>query len=89
MAKIAYSKLGLKVDDSIEIVEWNKQNIEVKKYLPIQKKMEIVNKVVNATLLADDKCFSIPQVLINIGLEMVYNYTNISFTEKQKEDEFK
>ena len=51
--------------------------------------MEIVDKVVNATLLANDKIFNIPQVLVNVGLEMVYNYTNISFTEKQKEDGFK
>ena len=86
MAKISYSKLGLKTDDSIEIIEWNEQNIEVKKYLPISKKIEIMEKVVNATLQANDKYFNIPQVLINLGLEMIYNYTNISFTEKQKED---
>ena len=51
--------------------------------------MEIVNKVVTATLQADNRYFNIPQVLVNVGLEMVYNYTNISFTEKQKEDEYK
>lgn len=51
--------------------------------------MEIVDRVVNATLSADDKIFNIPQVLVNVGLEMVYNYTNISFTEKQKEDGLK
>ena len=51
--------------------------------------MEIVNKVVTATLQADNRYFNIQQVLVNVGLEMVYNYTNISFTEKQKEDEYK
>jgi hypothetical protein len=35
LAKIPYSKLNLKIDDSIEIINWNEQNIEVKKYLPI------------------------------------------------------
>lgn len=51
--------------------------------------MEIVHKIVTATLQADNRYFNIPQILVNIGLEMVYNYTNISFTEKQKEDEYK
>lgn len=89
LAKIPYSKLNLKIDDSIETINWNEQNIEIKKYLPIQDKIEIMESIVNATLEADDKRFSIPQVLINLVLEMVYNYTNISFTEKQKENSYK
>lgn len=48
-----------------------------------------MEKVVNATLQADDKHYNIPQVLINLQMEMIYNYTNISFTEKQKEDVYK
>lgn len=48
-----------------------------------------MNKVVSATLEADSKHFNIPQVLVNLGLEMVYNYTNISFTDKQKENSYK
>jgi hypothetical protein len=48
-----------------------------------------MESIVNASLEADDKRFSIPQVLINLVLEMVYNYTNISFTEKQKENSYK
>lgn len=48
-----------------------------------------MERVVNATLEADSKYFNLPQVLINLSLEMVYNYTNISFTEKQKENPYK
>ena len=51
--------------------------------------MEIMEKIVNATLQADDKHYNIPQVLVNLQMEMIYNYTNISFTEKQKEDVYK
>ena len=89
MAKISYSKLGLKVDDSIEIIEWNEQKIEVKKYLPISKKIEIMEKIVNVTLQADSKQYNVPQVCINLVMEIIYNCTNISFTEKQKEDTYK
>lgn len=48
-----------------------------------------MERVVNATLQADSKQFNIPQVLVNLGMEIIYNYTNITFTEKQKEDENK
>ncbi len=48
-----------------------------------------MEKVVNITLQANDKHYNIPQVLINLQMEMIYNYTNISFTEKQKEDVYK
>ena len=48
-----------------------------------------MNKVVTATLQADDRYFNIPQVLINLGMEIIYNYTNITFTDKQKEDSYK
>ena len=60
LAKISYTKLGLKIDDTIETIQWNEQNIEVKRYLPVQKKMEIMEKIVNATLQADDKYYNIP-----------------------------
>ena len=42
MAKIPFSKLGLSKDTSMTLVEWNDQNIEVKNYLPIKEKIELV-----------------------------------------------
>ena len=89
MAKLAYSKLGLKVDSGITIIHYGEQEIEVKSYLPIKEKMEMINRIVTATLNADDKHFNIPQVLVNLGIEVIINYTNITFTEKQKEDLYK
>ena len=48
-----------------------------------------MERVVNATLQADNKHFNVPQVCINLFTEILYNYTNISFTDKQKEDVYK
>ena len=48
-----------------------------------------MSNIISAALEADSKHFNIPQILFNLEMEMVYNYTNISFTEKQRENSMK
>ena len=87
MAKVSFSKLGLKsVNVSFKTVDFNEQTIEVKQYLPIQEKLDLISRVLNLAHDQDNN-FSNPvkrQVLLT--LEIMYAYTNISFTDKQKED---
>lgn len=85
MAKVAFSKLGLKLNNEIKTVEFNEQTIEVKQYLPVNDKLELISNVIN--LSADDNNFANPvKIAIFTTLEILYNYTNLTFTEKQKED---
>ena len=85
MAKVSFTKLGLKLNQDINNVEYNGQNIEVKQYLPVNKKLELISNVIN--LSADDNNFANPlKVDIFTTLEIIFNYTDITFTEKQKED---
>lgn len=85
MAKLSFTKLGLKKNDEIKTIVWNKQTIEVKQYLPINNKLELISNVI--MLSADENNFSNPVKLdIFLSLEILEAYTNISFTEKQKED---
>ena len=85
MAKVAFSKLGLKLNNEIKTVEFNEQTIEVKQYLPVNDKLELISNVINAS--ADDNNFANPvKIAIFTTLEILYNYTNLTFTEKQKED---
>lgn len=92
MAKIAFSKLGLKINESDcsytrDTLDGTVE-IEVKLYLPIKEKMELVSRIVNQSI--DDNGFYNPmRVKLYTALEVMYAYTNISFTEKQKEDPFK
>ena len=85
MAKVSLTKLGLKVNQDFEMIEFNGQIIEVKQYLPINEKLELISNVINSA--QDENNFANP-VKVNIftTLEMMYAYTNINFTEKQKED---
>ena len=87
MAKIAFTKLGLTkaAESAVKFTEINGQPIEVKQYLPINDKLNLIAKVLNQS--ADDNNFANPIKLdVFTSLEIVFAYTNISFTEKQKED---
>ena len=85
MAKVSFSKLGLTKDNKISIVEWNDQKIEVKDYLPMNEKLELVSTIVNNSI--DDNGYYNPmRVHINIIIETILAYTNINVTDKQKED---
>ena len=85
MAKVAFTKLGLTKNTQIGSFEWNGQTIEVKAYLPIQEKLDLIAAVLNQC--QDENNFiNEAKMSLFMSLEMVYRYTNINFTEKQKSD---
>ena len=85
MAKIGFTKLGLKLNQEVKNITINEQDIEVKQYLPINDKLELISNVIN--LAADANNFMNPiKLKIFLTLEMIEAYTNLNFTEKQKED---
>ena len=85
MAKVSLTKLGLKVNQEIKTIEFNEQTIEVKQYLPVNDKLELISNVINSA--HDENNFSNPvKVSVFTTLEIMYAYTNINFTDKQKED---
>lgn len=88
MAKVSFTKLGLKKNEEVEILHINEQDIEVKQYLPVNEKLELISSVINSA--ADENNFSNPvKENVFLTLEILYHYTNINFTDKQKEDPVK
>lgn len=85
MAKIAFTKLGLKVDKENEIINWNDQEIEIKQYLPVNEKLELISRIINNSA-EDMKFYNVGKIEIFTTLEIIFAYTNINFTDKQKED---
>jgi hypothetical protein len=87
MAKVSFSKLGLSKNTNINTIEYNGQNIEVKQYLPINDKATLVATILNYTLNNGENRFANPlQIEVFTLLQVIEKYTNITFTEKQKED---
>ena len=85
MAKLAFSKLGLKVNDTVNPLMFGGNNIEVKMYLPLEDKITLVQTILNDTV--DNNGYYNPiQLEANKVIEVTAAYTNLSFTEKQREN---
>ena len=88
MAKISFSKLGLKVNNEVININFNDQVIEVKQYISVNDKLKLISEVINNTV--DEHSFCNPvKVKVYVALGILDYYTNINFTEKQKEDPVK
>ena len=86
--KPTFAKLKLTRNNSVKVVTFNDIEVEVKQYLPINEKLQLISNVINAA--ADENNFSNPIKEDLFGtLEIIYAYTNLGFTEKQKEDPIK
>lgn len=86
--KVTFAKLKLSIDNSIKEVLFNEKTIEVKQYLPMEEKLNIVSNILNYSA-EDQKFYNQGKIEVFLTLEIVYAYTNIIFTEKQKEDSVK
>ena len=85
MAKLPFTKLNLKINEEVKTIEFNEQTIEIKQYLSVDEKLKIIEKVLNNS--ADDNNFANPvKVFVYTAIEIINYYTNITFTEKQREN---
>ncbi len=85
MSRVPFTKLGLKKVEDTKTISICDQDVEVKQYLPINDKINIITNVIENS--ADDNNFANPvKVEVFANLEIMYAYTNISFTDKQKGD---
>ena len=83
--KPTFAKMGLKLNTNAVNISIGDQQIEVKQYLPINDKLILISNVINQA--ADENNFANPIKLdVFAALEIVFAYTNITFTDKQKED---
>lgn len=88
MAKLSFSKLGLTKNTEIIEKKFRDQIIEIKGYLPVEDKLNLISDILNSSI--DDYGYYNPAKLhIYKILYIIFAYTNISFTEKQKEDIYK
>ena len=89
MGKISYSKLKLKINNNINTISYTIDNdeyvIEVKQYLPFEEKISILEKVIN--LSKDEMHFyNTSKLNMFLDLQLVEKYTNITFSDSNKEN---
>ena len=89
MAQVTYTKLAIKpIIDTIKKLEWNNEKIEIKQYLPLSRKLEVLTEIINKST-DDNGFYNSARIEFNMALEVLFAYTNIKFTDKQKEDSMK
>ena len=86
MAKVPFTKLKCKINEDFKPVQIGEETIAVKQYLPIQEKLGLISRVIMQSHEQDANYSNPVKSEVYTELEMLFAYTNISFTEKQKED---
>lgn len=87
MAKVSYASLKLKTNTEIKKIAWEDKEIEIAQYLPIRDKYDLV--MVTLQKAKEDILYNPIKLDMYFHLHLVYMYSNLSFTDKQKEDEEK
>lgn len=88
-SKVSFSTLKLKVDDGVNTFNFAEKEIEVRKYLPIEEKRDLVDVAIQKSVKMESGRIDEVELEKNFNLNIVYLYTNLNFTEKQREDEGK
>ena len=87
MSKVSYANLKLKIDTSVHTFDFNGTEVEVLNYLPIEEKLSLISIVLQNC--KENGIYNKAKVDALFHLYLVYEYTNLSFTDKQREDEMK
>ena len=93
MAKVPFSKLQASINNQVTKLTYTNRAgediaYEVKHYLPLEEKINLIERIVNFSV--DDNGFYNPvKVKLFTVVEVLYAYTNLTFTDKMQEDPFK
>lgn len=85
---VSYASMKLKINTAVKEIELeNGTKIEVLKYLPINEKYNLIEITLQKAY--ENGIYNPLKLDMYFALNLVYLYTNISFTDKQREDENK
>lgn len=83
---IMFDDIKKDLPNEVKVININEFNIEVKQYLSIKDKIDLVTTVLNQ-LIQNELSFINPiQLEVCTNLEIIFRYTNIGFTTEQRED---
>ena len=84
MSKVSFANLKLKTIEDVKEIDFNGAKIEVKQYLPISDKYDLI--MITLQQAYEDRVYNPLKIEVFFHLNLIYLYTNINFTDKQKED---
>lgn len=87
MAKVSYANLKLKLNQTSNVMDFNGQEVDIIQYLPVEDKYDLI--MVTLQKSEEDGIYNPLKLDMYFHLHLVYMYTNLSFTDKQRENETK
>lgn len=87
MAKVSYANLKLKLNQPSNVMDFNGQEVDVIQYLPVEDKYDLIMATLQKS--EENGIYNPLKLDIYFHLHLVYMYTNLSFTDKQRENEIK
>ena len=85
MAKLSFTKLNKIKSLPEKVVDFQGNELRVKPYLPLSDKLQLLINVLELSG-ADEGYFNLVQLEVFYKIEVIRNYTNISFTDTQLKD---
>lgn len=87
MGRPTFAKMNLKLNPEVKTITLYDQEVEVKQYIPIEDELELIGDVINQEEASDsNKFLNIVKLKMFFDLEIVFYFSNIVFTDKQKEN---
>ena len=84
MAKVSFASLKLKVKDEVKKININDKEIEVKQYLPAEDKYDLI--MISLQQSKENGIYNDFKLDMFLHLNLVFMYTNLTFTDKQREN---
>ncbi len=82
---ISLETLALKINEEINTIDFNGQTIEIKQYLPVNDKLELISWIINQS--ADElKFYNVGKLDIFKHVGLIKYYTNIEITDDELQD---
>ena len=87
MAKISFASMKLKTDISTKEVEFADIKFNILNYLPMRDKIDLIQIALQKS--ESEGVYNELLLDVYFHLNLIYLYTDLNFTEKQREDELK
>ena len=82
--RIPFSNLKSTKGNIFKLVAINDEQIKVKQYLPVNEKLTLITNILQQTANNEYNFINPVQLDVYTTLAIVYNYSNIEFTEEDK-----
>ena len=87
VGNVTYASLKLKNNIKKESIDFQGHQIDIQQYLPIEDKLSLINITLQKS--KEGSIYNPVKIDWFFHLHLIYMYSNISFTDKQREDEAK